>query len=216
LLVDALRENAQQATAGASHAMSTVRMGGWREYRIDVVQSASDAAFFSSARRDKDRVLTIASDGERQWQVLADRVVTGPAAPPPSELADLVDASWLLDPTLGLSDGSECWLGGRRAYRIVARYRDDAATGFDWWKRLFFPVVVIVDAETGLVLRLTRFKGGRPTMRQELRDVTALDAGAGFGFTPPAGLRVEDVEASPAEDGPGSRAWTWSWDPPAR
>src|SRR6185437_10051894 len=120
LLVDALRENAQQATAGASHAISTVRMGGWREYRIDVVQSASDAAFFSSSRRDKDRVLTIASDGERQWQVLADRVVTGPAAPPPSELADLVDASWLLDPTLGLSDGSECWLGGRRAYRIVA------------------------------------------------------------------------------------------------
>jgi len=215
LLVDALRENAQQATAGASHAMSTVRMGGWREYRIDIVQPASDAAFFSTARRDQDRARTIASDGERQWQVLADRVVTGPATPPPSELADLVDASWLLDPTLDLSDGSETWLGGRRAYRIVARYRDDAATGFDWWKRLFFPAVAVVDAETGLALRLTRFKGGRPTMRQELRDVTALDAGAGFGFTPPAGLRVDDAGALHEEDGPGSRAWTWNWDPPA-
>ena len=206
-LVDALRDNTREATAGANHTISTVRMGGWREYRIDVVQSASDAAFFRSRRRGRDQAVTIASDGERRWNVFADRVVAGFATPPPSELADLVDASWLLDGVLHLSGGTETWLGGRRGYRIVARYREDAWTGFDWWKRLFFPAVAVVDAETGLVLRLTRFKDGRPTLRQELRDVTALDANTGFGFTPPTGLRVEDIGAMPAEDRPGF-SWT--------
>lgn len=212
LLVDALRDKARESTAGASHAVSTVRMGGWREYRIDVVRSVSDAALSRSRRRDRDEALTIASDGERQWHVFADRVMAGPATSPPSELADLVDASWLLDHVLELSGGTETWLGGRRAYRIVARYREDAGTAFVWWTRLFFPVVAVVDAETGLVLRLTRFKGGRPTLRQELRDVTALGADAGFGFTPPTGLRVDDFGtlhdfgALREERGPGFRA----------
>ena len=81
-----------------------------------------------------------------------------------------------------------------------------------------------VDAETGLVLRLTRFKGGRPALRQELRDVTALAAGADFGFTPPAGLPVRDAGAEPQgrdEDRPGTWGWSrdspayWHWNPPA-
>ncbi len=130
-LADTLRDQARESTAGASHAMSTVRMGGWHEYRIDVVRSASDAAFFRSRRRDKrdkDQALTIASDGERQWQVLADRVVSGPASPPPSELADLLDASWLLDPALALSGGSETMLGRRRAFRIVATFTEPTWT----------------------------------------------------------------------------------------
>ena len=210
-LVDALRDTAQESTAGASHAISNVRMRAWREYRIDVMQSAADAAFFRSRRRNREQAQTIASDGERQWRVFADRVVAAFATPPPSELADLVDASWLLDDVLDLSGGTETWLGGRRAYRIEARYREDAWTGFDWWKRLFFPAVAVVDTETGLVLRLTRFKDGRPALRQELRDVTALDASTGFGFTPPAGLRVEDIAAMQAEDRPG---FSWTTDPP--
>jgi hypothetical protein len=191
--------------------MSTVRMGGWRAYRIDVVQSASDAAFFRPGRRDKDRALTIAGDGERTWHVFADHVMAGAAMPPPSELADLVDASWLFESVLELSGGAETSLGGRRAYRVVARYRDDAWTGLDWWKRLFFPVVAVVDAETGLLLRLTRFKGGRPAMCQELRDVTALDADAGFGFTPPDGLPVIDGsdQAEPQVDGSPWGRWSW-------
>ena len=80
-----------------------------------------------------------------------------------------------------------------------------------WWQRLFFPAVAVVDAETGLLLRLTRFKGGGPAMRQELRDVTSLEPGAGFGFTPPDGLPVFDPER-PGRGPAGTR--TWSWDPP--
>jgi len=89
-----------------------------------------------------------------------------------------------------------------------------------WWERLFFPAVAVVDAETGLLLRLTRFKGGRPAMRQELRDVAALDASAAFGFTPPTGRPVHDATAQD-EDQPGTWGWSrdspayWYWNPPA-
>jgi hypothetical protein len=217
-LVDAVRDLAKETAAGAGHEVSTVAMGGWTEYRIDVTRPAADAASLRSGRQDSNRARVIASDGTLVWQVFADRVVTGPAAPPPGDLADLVDASWLLDADLELSGGTEVSAGGRRAYRVVARHREDAPPGSSWWDRLFFPAVAVVDAETGLVLRLTRFKGGRPAMRQELRDVTALDAGADFGFTPPAGLPVHQAGSPPGESGPGSRAWSrdpafWAWDP---
>jgi hypothetical protein len=82
-----------------------------------------------------------------------------------------------------------------------------------WWQRLFFPAVAVVDAETGLVLRLTRFKGGRPAMRQELRDVATPGPGKDFGFTPPAGLPVDDAESLRDERRPGP-AWAWGWHPP--
>jgi hypothetical protein len=223
-LVDAVRDAARESAAGSGHAMSKVRMGGWNEYRIDLVRPAADTAAPGSGNGENDQALTIASDGTRQWQVYADRVVTGPATPPPGDLADLVDGSWLLGDNLDLSGGTEVWLGTRRAYRITARYRDGAQPVMDWWERLFFPAVAVVDAETGLVLRLTRFKGGQPALRQELRDVTALAAGADFGFTPPAGLPVRDAAASPQgrdEDRPGTWGWArdspayWYWNPPA-
>jgi hypothetical protein len=207
-LVDAVRDAAREAeaAAGAGHGMSSAAMASWNEYRIDVVRSVAGAAASGSAKRKNSQVLTIASDGVRQWQVFADQVVTGPAAPPPDDLADLVDASWLLGDDLDLSGGTEIWLGTRRAYRITARYREGARPGMDWWERLFFPAVAVVDAETGRVLRLTRFKGGRPVMRQELRDVAELDAGADFGFTPPSGLPVHDAELRREERRPGTRA----------
>ena len=204
-LVDAVLDAAREAAAGGGHGVSSVRMGGWKEYRIDYVRSMTDPPAGRSGRLDKDRPLTVASDGTRQWQVFAERVFAGPAGPPPGDVADLVDASWLLDRNVDLSGGTEVWLAGRRGYRIAARYREGTLPGMDWWARLFFPVVAVVDAETGMVLRLTRFKGGRPALRQELRDVAALDAGTDFGFTPPAGLRVFDGESPVNESGP--RPW---------
>jgi hypothetical protein len=217
-LVDAVRDRAKETAAGASHEVSTVAMGGWTEYRIDVMRPAADAASLRSGRQDSNRARTIASDGTRTWQVFADRVVTGPAAPPPGDLADLADASWLLDADLELSGGTEVSVGGRRAYRVVARHREDAPPGTSWWERLFFPAVAVVDAETGLVLRLTRFKGGRAAMRQELRDIAVLEAGADFGFTPPPGRPVHQAGSPPGESEPGSWAWSrdpafWAWDP---
>jgi hypothetical protein len=199
-LVDAVRDAMREATAtaGVNHGVSTVRIGGWYEYRIDVVRST-----FPPGRRDRNEALTIAGDGVRQWEVYRDRVLTGAADPPSSEVAALVDASWLLDSDLDLSGGTEVWAGGRRAYRIVARYRADAESEMGWWERLFFPAVAVLDAETGRLLRLTRFKGGRPAIRLELRDVAALDAGADFEFRPPAGLPVFGGESPRDESRPG-------------
>jgi hypothetical protein len=47
-------------------------------------------------------------------------------------------------------------------------------------------------------------------VRQELRDVAALDASADFGFTPPAGLPVLGAESERDEGRPGSRSWSWN------
>jgi hypothetical protein len=200
-LVDTvMRDLAHEAAGGVNHEVSTVRMGSWKEYLISVIRSVADAAATRSGRGDRNQLLKIASDGAQQWQVFADRVVTGDAAPPPGDLADLVDASWLLYRGLDLSGGDEVWLGGRRGYRIVARYREETLSGSTGWlEQLFFPAVAVVDAETGLVLRLTRFRGGRAAARRELRDVAPLEHDAEFGFTPPDGLPVRDSRAPRAE-----------------
>ncbi len=71
------------------------------------------------------------------------------------------------------------------------------------WAGLFFPVVAVVDAESGRLLRLTRYRGGRPVLRQELRDVADVDPADDFAFTPPPGLPVggEDEDAWPGRMG---------------
>jgi len=57
-----------------------------------------------------------------------------------------------------------------------------------------------VDAESGRLFRLTMYKGGKPVVRTELRDIAADESGSGdFGFTPPAGLPVEE---EPPDDEP--------------
>jgi hypothetical protein len=205
-LVDAVRDATREERIGAHHAVCTVAMRSWAEYRIDVIRSI----WAPGSGREKDTARTTVADGVRQWQVYRDSVFTGPASPPTSDLADLVDASWLLDRDFDLSGGTEIWVSGRRAYRVTARYRDVSGLGMGWWQRLFFPAIAVVDAETGLILRLTRFKGGRPTLRQELRDVAPLEAGADFGFTPPDGLPVFGGESSREEGQPGTRTWSWN------
>lgn len=213
-LVDAVRDLTREEGTGSLHAVSTVAMGGWNEYRIDVVRAIWERNTPPGRGRDKDVARAIASDGVRQWQVYGDRVVSGPASRPTGDLADLVDASWLLEGDLDLSGGTEVWAGGRRAYRVVARYRDVAGLGMGWWQRHFYPAVAVVDAETGALLRLTRFKGGRPVLRQELRDFAEPDASPDFSFTPPAGLPVYDAESDPEAAPPRPPKWPfWSWSP---
>ena len=209
-LVDAVRDATREATPGVSHEVSTVAMRGWDEYRIDLVQPAADPDRPRAAGLGRHHALTIVSDGTQQWQVYSDRVLRGTAAPPPGDLSSLVDAAWLLDRDLDLSGGTEVLAGGRRAYRIEARYREDTQFGASWWQRLFFPAVAVVDAETGRILRLTRFKGGRPTWRQELRDLAKLDPGADFAFTPPDGAPVYDRESPQGDGGPKTRSWSWN------
>ena len=54
--------------------------------------------------------------------------------------------------------------------------------------------MAVIDAESGRLLRLTVYKGGKPVVRTELRDVAAGEFDSGdFEFTPPAGLRVDEA-----------------------
>ena len=212
-LVDAVRDRAEVA-GGDTHSESAVRMGGWTRYRIDVTRPGMPIAIGSSRPRPNrrhDPPLTVASDGVLLWHVYADRAESGPARPAAGDLADLVDASWLLE--FELSGGEEVTVGDRRAYRVVARSGANERAELAWWASLFLPAVAVVDAETGRLLRLTRFKGGRPVLRQELRDMEELPEDADFAFTPPPGVRVVDPEADVAsdEEDSGSSADEWSW-----
>lgn len=197
-LVDTVRDAALDS--GTDHYASRLRIGGWDRYRIDLaypVPPRDQQSRRDWRRRSLREPLTDACDGQRRWRVYTNRVLTGPAEPPPDEVTDLADASWLL--ACELSGGAEVTVGGRRAYRIVARGRYRLPPLLDVLSMAFFPAVAAVDAESGRLLRLTRYKGGKPVVCGELRDL-APDESEDFGFEPPAGLRVEE---QPPEPEPG-------------
>ena len=84
-LVDALRDAAQDP--GVVHQVSSVRIGGWDRYRIDVTRQTEATHTRSGPGQDGHRgSRTDACDGRRRWQVYKDRVVETPAAPLPDEV----------------------------------------------------------------------------------------------------------------------------------
>ena len=200
LLVDALGDTARDAGA---HYVRRVRMGGWDRYRIDLTYPAPRPDEDPRARPGRHRFppRTVACDGERRWVVYAGRVEAGPAGPPLDEIVDLVDASWLLG--CDLSGGSEVVAGGRPGYRVALEGRRRDSSGLGGFLEFFFPAVAVVDAESGRLLRLTHYMGGKPVVRAELRDIVA-DESDDFGFSPPAGLRVVEkpADAEPTPPNP--------------
>jgi hypothetical protein len=212
-LVDTLRDTARDA--GTIYQASSVRIGGWEKYRIDVTHPAGPSE--RSGGRDwrsrtRPEPLTIACDGQRRWQVYADRVLAGPADLPPEDLAELLDGSWLLE--CDLSGGEKIAVDSHRGYRVAAEGQTQLPSPLAVFDRLSFPAVAVLDAKSGRLLRLTRYKGGKPVFRSELRDVTPDESGD-FGFEPPAGLRVVEEEPGP----PGEATSGWSaeqkaWAPP--
>jgi len=153
LLMDAIAE--QPATG---HLTSRIRFAGQARYQIDREYQPPRGP------------LTIARDGDRWWQVYSDKIVTGPAKLPHGDMSsgirELADPSWLLQ--CRLSGGSTVHVGSRRAYRInAARGR-----GFKSFAMMFPAAVAVVDADLGVVWRLTSYIGARPVQRQELRDLT--------------------------------------------
>ncbi len=108
----AARDSGEQQSV--CHQVSSVRIEGWDSYRIDRTYRTPR----QRARRERrdNEWLTVACDGRQTYQVYSDRVHIGPSAPPPAELTDLADGSWLL--RCHLSGGSAIVAGDRRAYRI--------------------------------------------------------------------------------------------------
>jgi hypothetical protein len=184
VLADAVSEQ-----PAAIRLVSAVRFGGPGQYQID------------HAHSPRHGPKTVACDGQRRWQVRDGTATVGPARPPPSDFADLADPSWLLQ--CRLSGGEPVTAGGRRGYRLsVAR---GASGGLS--SMMFPAAVAVLDAQLGIVRRLTFYIGGKPVQRYELRDLTASDeefrADLPPGLTitqetsPPGGLRNGPPAAPP-------------------
>jgi outer membrane lipoprotein-sorting protein len=169
-----------------THTVARLRIAGPRTYRIDF-----DPQTLGSG---KHRLKAIVCDGERRWRIYYDEATVADAEPPPREITDLLNSSWLLEHQL--SGGSHTVAGGRLGYRL------NVATDDQPWGGMFSPDEVVVDAESGIVLRWTSHLGARAMARCELRDVVANPAEPGDfqpGIAP--GTRVVE-ESGTAEDGP--------------
>jgi hypothetical protein len=181
-----------------------VRVGGWDRYRVDQVTPL----FPSRARRLRvrqptGRAATIACDGERTFHVYDDHVEVSPAstlAESKDDLNQLVDGSWLLH--CRLSGGDAVEVDGRPGYRVIATPGSGPVmrAPLSWLPNWWLPAVAVVDASSGRLLRLTRYRGADAATRLELRSVT--DGGSDdFGFTPPDGLPVvEERERDWSDD----------------
>jgi hypothetical protein len=148
----------------------------------------------------KSGPLTIACEGEHLWLVYADKITRGPAEPPPSDVRELADPSWLL----------QCWLAGGAPVRAGDRpaYRIDVVRRHNYPFLMVFPATVaVVDAELGVIVRLTSYIDGTPVQKYELEDLATL-AGE-FRVDLPADLPVTEA-AGPFDDfrtgspGPGA------------
>ena len=174
LFADAVSEQ-----PAAAHLISAVRFGGPGQYQIDHA--------YSPGRGPK----TIACDGQRRWQVRDGTATVGPARPPPRDFADLADPSWLLQ--CRLSGGEPVTVGGRPGYRLSV-----ARGAWGGLSSMMFPAAVaVVDAEFGIVRRLTFYIGGKPVQRYELRGITASDEE--FRADLPPGLTITE-ETGPRDD----------------
>ena len=184
-LIDAAGER-----IGTVHTVLRLRLGGSGQYRIEPLVYPERTG--RPGRPSGHRPETVICDGERRWRMGEDEVITGPATALPPELANLFDASWLLE--YQLTGGAEIVTGGRRGYRL------DVAFG---WPRawLFHPGEVVADTELGILLRCVTFSGSQPVTRYELRDVVTGPSGPD-DFQPeiPADMRVVE---EPDDEPPG-------------
>jgi outer membrane lipoprotein-sorting protein len=143
--------------------------------------------------------LVVACDGERHWQVHGNVTLVGPARPWTGEFASMVGSSWLLGKRL--TGGAEITYHGRRGYHLRVTPGDDAAHA---GPTMTYPVDVIVDAETGCLLRLIAYAGDAPAEWWELDDVTTEpgDTADPAGFRPriPPGTRVVAESGDPLVD----------------
>jgi hypothetical protein len=225
-LVDALQERGEEADP-TMHTVSQVRFAGWDQFREDRMPPAPETRQGRPSRESRTPV-TVVCDGSRCWKVYQDRVEVGQASSRANPVAELADGSWLLGCLLGF--GGEVAADGRPGYLVIATARPGSAPvgALGWLAGGWLPAVAVVDAVSGRLLRLTRYLGGQPVKRLELRSLSDGGSGDGsddFGYTPPDGLRVVDrtYEAfermSDEDDGPvfaGPDGWQRTMPDPVR
>jgi hypothetical protein len=215
-LVDAILTD-ERGAGHIEHVVYRVRVGGaWDRYRVDLVHRAAPEPTRRLRVRVRDRdALTIACDGERTFSVYADEVRVGPARVLDEgrhgDLGQLLDGSWLL--ACRLSGGEVVEVDGRPAYLVIATGGAGPVlrAPMTWLPAWWLPAVAVVDASSGRLLRVTRYRDGKAATRLELRSVS--DGGSDdFGFTPPEGLPVVETPERPTEF---SMSDGRPWSPPA-
>jgi hypothetical protein len=204
-LVDTILTDERDA-GHIEHVVYRMRVGSaWDRYRVDLVHHGrppSASAGRPRLRKPGHEALTTACDGERTFSVFADEVRVGPARVLDEgrygDLGQLLDGSWLLAGRL--SGGAAVEVDGRPAYLVIATAGAGPAlpAPMTWMPAWWLPAVAVVDASSGRLLRVTRYRDGKAATRLELRSVA--DGGSDdFGFTPPEGLPVVEVPERPTE-----------------
>lgn len=160
-----------------------ISVGRPDKYRVDYIDGGTQAR----------KVRSEVCDGVTRWRRFAGHVSVGAASPLPDALARLADPARLLE--WKLTGGAEITEGGRRAYLI--RVRPAGPTTGDAIARrfaIFADAVteVVLDADSGVVLRLLQEKDGRPSLQQRLTGLTArpVASAAEFRLEVPPGTRV--------------------------
>jgi len=132
-------------------------------------------------------------DGVRLWTVYHNRVVSEPAARLRDDWARLADPAWLLS-GWQLTTGGPAEVGGRRGWTVWA----DAKPGQAGLAQvgLFGRAAAVIDAELGIVLRLSYLVGDQLAACLELHNLTvpAADDPGDFSVDVPPGTRL--VEGS--------------------
>lgn len=173
---------------GKTRTDARLRIGAWDRYRVDYTRGA-----------DKSGLKVNACDGERHWRVYPDRTLTGPAAPLGTDVAYLIDTSWLL--RSHLSGARDITYRGRPARQF--RMTGDPGTGFlPTGPLTVFPAAdAIVDAETGCLLRLIYYAGDVPAAWWELDDISTDPVDPDdFRVRVPPGTRVVEETGNPFTD----------------
>ncbi|MBO0770072.1 MAG: hypothetical protein J2P35_01285 [Actinobacteria bacterium] len=186
-LADAISDKAAPA---ATHRLARlIHAAGGVRYRLDWVAGAP-----------RGKPVTESCDGQTRWRVYPDRTLTGPARPAPPRVADLMDPSWLLE--WRLADGGEEIVSGRRGYRV--RGTRIPGVTLSGPSLIYDAAVAVIDAELGVITRLTSYAAGRPAQRWELRDLripAPADLAGQFRIRTPPGGRVEQ-ESGPFDEAP--------------
>jgi outer membrane lipoprotein-sorting protein len=171
---------------GTGHQVTRVAVGGGGRYRIE---------YLGDHHKNHPRV--IACDGTRRWRVLDDRVIVGPVRPLGEELTELIDTAVLLQ--AHVSDVLETEVGGRRGFAL--RALPPAGQADDVMLGRLEDADLVVDAELGIVTRLSSYQGDSLLQRYEFRDVAPLSAdGREFTVDIPPGVPVEHSDGGPLDD----------------
>lgn len=151
----------------------------------------------NAAAHHPDEVLQVC-DGQREWTYVAAERTAYVQPPCPQEFLRLLDPSWLAA-ACTLRVAGHTGYEGRAALELDGRPRPDPAA-LHQYHHLdggAEELDAVLDAETGLLLSLTSRFEGAPYKVERLTDVMVnqpLDEEL-FRFTPPAGVRVDDLLA---------------------